>query len=460
MAARSWITRIPHPLILLSGMIVFATILTQIVPAGSFERIAEGGRDIIIPGSYSNLDPSPVGFWGMFRAVPDGFAKALPVIFICFASAMLFAILERSRTIERAVGALIYRLGTERAELILVLLTFIYGLLGVFVGYENNIATIPIACVVVLALGGDLVLAAGVAVGGMTAAFGLSPFNLYTVGVGHDLADMTKFSGWEFRSLLCFGALAITAWFNLRYYRRLRAGKIESLAKGLDDSGFHFDPDQRQLSGKNWAMLLVFIGGLFMVIYGGLELSWSINDMSALFLIVTALLAIISRLSGREIADASMKGVAQIAPATFIIGLASTISVILAQGQITDTISNGMAELLTGLPSQVSAVGMSVLQGGFNMLIPSGSGQAYATLPVMLPLGESLGLSQQITILAFQIGDGVTNLFNPSLGGLIAMLSLCRVPFDRWFRFVLPLVGTLLVWAWLGLVISVLIGWT
>jgi uncharacterized ion transporter superfamily protein YfcC len=103
---------------------------------------------------------------------------------------------------------------------------------------------------------------------------------------------------------------------------------------------------------------------------------------------------------------------------------------------------------------------MSVTQSITNMFIPSGSGQALATLPIMVPLGELLGLTRQTTILAFQIGDGVTNLFNPSLGGLIAMLAMCRVPFDRWLRFILPLVGLVLVVAWVGLLVSVAIGWS
>lgn len=139
--------------------------------------------------------------------------------------------------------------------------------------------------------------------------------------------------------------------------------------------------------------------------------------------------------------------------------MAATVKVIMEQGQIQDTISYGMAQALGGLPTYASAVGMSVGQAGLNLLIPSGSGQALATLPVMIPLGEALGLFRQISILAFQIGDGVTHLFNPSLGGLVAMLSLCRVPFERWLRFILPLTGMVLLWAWLGLLLAVAVGY-
>ena len=124
-------------------------------------------------------------------------------------------------------------------------------------------------------------------------------------------------------------------------------------------------------------------------------------------------------------------------------------------GNIGDTISYQLSNVLQGLPLYASAICMSISQTVINFFIPSGSGQALATLPVMLPLGESLGLSRQITILAFQIGDGLSNLVNPTLGGLIAMLSMCRVPIDRWIRFIFPVLISLLSIAFLALILAV-----
>ena len=123
-------------------------------------------------------------------------------------------------------------------------------------------------------------------------------------------------------------------------------------------------------------------------------------------------------------------------------------------GNISDTISFEMANVLQGLPKYLGAIGMSLSQSVINIFIPSGSGQALATLPVMIPLGEVLGLTRQTTILAFQIGDGVTNLVNPTLGGLIAMLSMCRVPLDKWFKFILPVAVAILFISWLVLVLA------
>lgn len=461
-AKSPWYARIPHPLIMLFGIIVVVTALTYLLPAGSYERTEIDGRMRVLPGSFATVAQRPLGLLDMFRAFPEGYKVASPVIFICLASALMFVLLERTKTIENAVGALLKKLGDRGAETIIVLLTFVYGLLGIVVGYENNIATIPIAAVVILALGGDLILAAGVSVGGMTVAFGLSPVNPYTVGVGHNIAELTLFSGWGLRSVLCGGALLLTAAYNLRYYRRIKKTPEASIAKGLPTDGLALSKPlaEYRVTKQNILLLTVFMAGLAWVLYGVFAYQWFINDISAVFLVVTVVLAVFSRLPLREIAEAGMESIAQMAPATFIIGMAATVKVILEQGMIQDTICHGMATALGGLPTLLSAVGMSIGQSMLNLLIPSGSGQALATLPVMIPLGELLGLTRQTSILAFQIGDGVTNLFNPSLGGLVAMLSLCRVPFDRWLRFILPLTGLILLWAWLGLIFAVLIGWS
>ncbi|OAV43622.1 YfcC family protein [Lewinella sp. 4G2] len=457
-----WYARIPPPLIMLFAIVVFVAVMTYVLPAGHYERIEVAGRMRVVPGSYGTVDSTPIGILQLFRAFPEGYKVATPIIFICLASALMFAILKATRTIENAVGRLLYKLGTKRAELILVLLTFFYGLLGIMVGYENNIAMIPIGAVVVLALGGDLVLAAGVSAGGMTVAFGLSPINPYTVGIGHEIAELPLFSGAGLRSVLCFGALAITAAFNVRYFRKIRRAPETAIGRGLDERGLALAKplDEYAVSGRDWLLLALFGDGLAWVLYGVFNLGWFINDISAVFLVVFVVMAACSGLSLSQISAAGMKGIAEMAPATFIIGMAATVKVLLEQGQIQDTISYGLAQALQGLPTYLSAVGMSIGQSGLNLLIPSGSGQALATLPVMIPLGEALGLSRQVSILAFQVGDGVTNLFNPSLGGLVAMLSLCRVPFDRWLRFVLPLTGIILVWAWLGLLVAVAIGYS
>lgn len=447
---------------MLFGIIILVALLTYILPAGSYERELIDGRSTVVPNSYKTIESTPVGLLDMFTAIPLGFKAAVEIIFIVLAGAIMFGFMEKSNAVENAVGTLVKKLGLKKKYLIIVIMTFIYGILGVAVGYENNIAMVPIAAVLSLALGGDLMLAAGISVGAMTIGFGLSPINPYTVGTGHKLAELPMFSGALLRSVLCFLALSVMAYYNVRYFKKISTHPDRSLSKGLDISELTLSrPIQEySLNRKNWLVIIIFMAGLLTILYGVFNLNWYVNELSAVFLMVALLCGLASRMNATTMSETVLKSVALAAPGAFMVGFATSIKVLMEMGNIGDTISYQLSSLLQGLPLYLSAISMSISQSVINFFIPSGSGQALATLPVMLPLGESLGLSRQITILAFQIGDGLSNLINPTLGGLIAMLSMCRVPINRWIRFIFPVLVSVLCLAFLALIIAVAVNYS
>ena len=458
---KKWYECIPHAVIMLFGIIVLTTLLSYVLPAGQYERELVDGRQRVIPNSYQQIESTPVGLLGMFKAFPMGFKTASDIIFVVLASGIMFGILEKSGMIENTVATMVKKLGLKRKYLIVIMMTFLFGCLGIFIGYENNIAMVPIAAVLSLALGGDLMLAAGISVGAITVGFGLSPINPYTVGTGHKIAELPMFSGALLRGGLCFSALCILAWYNVRYFKKIVADNTRSLALNIHTDGFALSKplEEYHLSKNNYLILGIFVSGLIIMLYGIFVHHWFINEISAIFLMIAVVAGIASRMNGKTLSETVLKSIAVVAPGAFMVGYATTIKVVLEMGNISDTIAFELASMLTYLPTYASAVAMSIAQSAINLLIPSGSGQALATLPIMIPVGELLDLTRQTTILAFQIGDGVTNLFNPALGGLIAMLSLCRIPFDRWLRFIFPLVGMIMIIAWISLLFSVYIEW-
>mgnify|MGYP000188243868 CR=1 FL=1 len=458
---KKWYEKIPHALTILFGIIIFITILTYLIPAGNYDRELIDGRNRVIPGTFSYTDASPVSLLGMFRAIPLGFKAAVEIIFIVIAGGIMFGIMEKSTAVENAVGTLVRRLGLKRKYLIVVIMTFVFGFMGIAVGYENNIALVPISAVLSLAIGGDLILAAGISVGAMTIGFGLSPINPYTVGTGHKIAQLPMFSGALLRSALCFFGLSLMAYYNVRYLKKLTDDPSSGPGQGLDENGITLSKgiDSYEMSTNNWLVILTFILGLVVILYGVFHHNWYINELSAIFLMVALVTGLISRMDSNTISKATLEAVAQAAPGAFMVGFATTIKVLMEMGNIGDTVSHSLAQVIQGMPLYASAICMSLSQCFINLFIPSGSGQALATLPVMLPIGDVVGLSSQTTILAFQIGDGVTNLINPSLGGLIAMLAICRVPLDRWLRFIFPIVGIVLCVSWAFLLVAVAIGY-
>ena len=446
---------------MLFGMIVLATLLSYILPAGVFERVEVDGRQRVVPGSFSYINQTPVSFKNMFVALPMGFKTASDIIFVVFASGIMFGILEKTGMIENSIGTLVKKLGLKRRYLLVFLMTYVFGMMGVAVGYENNIALIPIAAILALAVGGDLIVAAGISVAAITVGFGMSPINPYTVGTGHTIAEMPLFSGAALRSVMCLGGLTILALLNVRYFKHIVAKPEKGLGLGLDTEGFALSKpvSEYSMSRLSWIVLGIFLGGLMVMLYGIFMHHWYINDITAIFLMIALAAGITARMSATEISEVALKSIGFVAPGAFMVGYATTIKVILEMGNVSDTIAYNLSSLLTTVPTYGSAILMSLTQCIMNFMIPSGSGQALATLPIMIPVGELVGLTRQTSILAYQIGDGVTNLINPTLGGLIAMLALCRVPFDRWLRYIFPKMLLLLVFSWIFLMIAVAINW-
>ena len=457
----NWYKKIPHPVVMLFGMIVFATVLSYILPAGAFERELVNGRQRVIPGSFKSIASTPVSFLNMFTALSRGFKAAADIIFVVFAGGIMFGILDKTKMIENTIGTIVKTMGLERKYLIVLVMTYVFGLMGILIGYENNIALVPIAAVLSIALGGDLILAAGISVGAITVGFGLSPINPYTVGIGHQIAELPIFSGAIFRSILCFTGLSLMAYYNIRYFKKITSNS-NTLGQGLETQGFALSKPlaEYKMSANNYLILSIFLGGLVIMLYGIFKHGWYLNQISAIFIIIAVVAGMANRMSGQEMSETILKSISLVAPGAFMVGYATTIKVILEMGNVSDTIAFNLASMLEHLPTYGSALCMSLSQCLMNLLIPSGSGQALATLPIMIPVGELVGLTRQTSILAFQIGDGVTNLFNPTLGGLIAMLGLCRVPFDRWLKYIMPIALIILAVSWVALIIAVAIGYS
>ena len=180
--------------------------------------------------------------------------------------------------------------------------------------------------------------------------------------------------------------------------------------------------------------------------------------MGALFLALAVALGATGRLGFDGTAKAFCTGTAELTTTALLIGFARTIQLVLDDGHVVDTIVNGIAGPLADLGPEAASIGMLFVQSLCNLFIPSGSGQAYVTIPIMAPLADLVGVSRQVAVLAYQMGDGLTNVLVPTNAVLVGILSMARVPYDRWLRFVLPFLVKMWVLGSLALVIAVLVG--
>jgi uncharacterized ion transporter superfamily protein YfcC len=202
----------------------------------------------------------------------------------------------------------------------------------------------------------------------------------------------------------------------------------------------------------------VFILGLAAFVYGVSEHHWYIAELNAIFLGIGLVAAVIAGLSAGETSRSFLEGAAAMTPAALLVGFARTIEVVMSDGQIIDTVVFSIAGLLEGLPAEASALGMLVVQTICNFFIPSGSGQAFVTMPIMSPLATLTDVPQQTAVLAYQFGDGFTNMIIPTSALVMGALALGKVPYAAWFRFVGPLLLKMFALAAVFLVVSMHIG--
>ncbi|MFM9270746.1 YfcC family protein [Halomonas elongata] len=451
---KPWYRTVPDPMVLIFLILVATYVLTFFIPAGEFERVVRDGRTAVVPGSFHYLgDVAAIHPFDIFVAIPKGLISASQYLFIVFIAGGLFHILQKSGALENAIGVAVRRVGVARRNLIITVGTFIYGFFGVAVGFENNIALVPIAVLIASAVGCSSLVGTAMAVGGIGVGFALSPINPYTVGVAQGIAELPTFSGAWLRTLMVITSLALLSLYICKRVTRMdfeESPHAEALSKHLDEY---------RMGRRDWLTLLVFVGGLVAMLLGVFTAGWYINEIAGIFLLLAIVIGAINGLSANGIVKQMMEGAAGVTAGALVIGVAASIQVILEQAQIIDTIVNALSGLIEGIPIMFSAIMASVVQGVINLFVPSGSGQALVTMPILVPVADLVGMSRQLMITAFQVGDGLTNLIVPTSGGTLAMLALGRVSYAQWLKAIMPFMALVYLMCWGGLVVGHLTGY-
>ncbi|SHF65678.1 Uncharacterized membrane protein YfcC, ion transporter superfamily [Modicisalibacter ilicicola DSM 19980] len=451
---KKWYQTVPDPMVLIFLILLATYALTFVVPAGEFERVMQDGRTRVVPGSFQYLtDVAAIPPFDIFVAVPKGLNEASLYLFIVFIAGGLFHILQKSGALENAIGVAVNRVGVERRNVIITAGTFIYGFFGVAVGFENNIALVPIAVLIASAIGCSSLVGTTMAVGGIGIGFALSPINPYTVGVAQGIAELPTFSGAWLRTLLVLSSLGLLSFYICRWVVKMdfqEPDDTKAMSKELNE--YH-------LEKRDKLTLAVFVGGLVAMLVGVFTRGWYINEIAGMFLLIAILIGIVNRLSANEIVKQMMEGASKVTAGALVIGLAASIQVILQEARIIDTIVYALSGMIQDIPLAFSAIMASVVQGVINLFVPSGSGQALVTMPILIPVADLVGMSRQLMITAFQVGDGLTNLIVPTSGGTLAMLALGRVSYEKWLKAILPFMVLVYGLSWIGLIIGHMTGY-
>ncbi len=468
--------KIPHVFALLMGVIFFCSVLTYLIPSGEYQRqertIGELTRTVVLPNTFKELpknfslsgilwgedvegSATPVGILEFLSAIPRGMEQSADIIFFIFVIGGVFGVLQKTGAITAAINSLVKRFSNSGPALTIILVLAI-SISGSTLGMgEEFIPLVPIFLYVSKELGYDRIYGLALVMLSADIGFAAATTNPFTVQIAQGIAEVPLGSDVLFRLAFYAVCLIITLIYLLRYGAKIKADPSQSIMAGDDFSLAEFEMTEQKLRPAHLWILFSSALVFTFIIYAVQNMGWWLNEMAGGFILIGILAAMIGRLSVEETAKAFTHGMTEMVVAALVVGFARGIQVVLMDGKIMDSLIFYAASVLQSFPKVVAAEGMLVFQSMLNFIIPSGSGQAATTMPLMAPLSDVLGLDRQTAVFAFTCGDGFSNTVIPTSGVLMAMLALAKIPYDKWLRFMLPLFLQLIIASAIFLAITV-----
>ncbi len=447
-----------HTYVILFSIIIIMTICTYIIPAGEYNRVedAASGKMVVDPASYTLLEQSPVSVFDLFKSVPNGMNAASEIIFFIFIVGGSFNVIMATGAIESGIGRV--ALNTRKKDKILIpLILFVFSLAGGTFGMsEEAIVFVPIGVALARAIGYDALVGMSIVSLGAACGFSSGFMNPFTVGVAQGIAEVPMFSGIALRLVVWVVMLTVTTIYILRYATKIKNNPELSIVRELElqEKENIIDLDQvKPMTGRDTLIIFTVVAGLVCIVYGVFQYGWYITEICAIFLAMGIVSGAIAGFNPSKMAQEFVAGAKGIVFGALVVGFARGILVVMQQGMIIDSLVHGMAQVISILPKSIAAVGMMVVQVIINFFIPSGSGQAAATMPIMTPLADVIGLTRQTAVLAYQFGDGFTNSIIPTSAVLMANLSVAKISYDKWLKYILPLMG---IWVVMGAIFMVI----
>jgi uncharacterized ion transporter superfamily protein YfcC len=431
--------RLPHPLLLLLGAVALAAAATWIIPAGEYERRDDPvtGRRLVVPETYHAVEAAPVGPFAAVVAVPRGFVDAADVVAAILLVGGAWVVVDRVGTLSRVVAALVARL-RRRGLLAVPVISAFFGAMGALENMQEEIIPmVPVLLLLGAGLGVDAVTVVAMSAGAAMIGSAFGPTNPFQAGIAMKLAELPVGNALAPRVLMLVVALALWVAWTARWASRTR----EAVASGRTVPSEVHAP----LAARDLLILAVSLAPLFVYVVGAMMWGWGFNELTAGFVIAAFAAGLLGGLGLAATVTVYLEGMQALLPAAMMVGVARSITLVLADGRVIDTILHALAAPLEGKGPLVGALLMIPLHAIVHVLVSSVSGHAVLTMPVLVPLSDLLSIERQATVIAYQTGAGLTEALTPTNGALMAILLAAGVPFGRWLRFAIR--GVVLVLA-------------
>lgn len=428
--------KLPNTYVIIAILIVFCAVLTWLIPGGQYVTAEDGTL------SYESVNAVPQT-WQVLTAIYNGFVKQAGIIIFILVVGGAFWLLNATGAVDAGIKRFIAGIG-QNDKVVLVALTLLFSLGGAIFGMsEEAIPFVGIVVPLVVSMGYDAIMGLLIVYVASNIGFSSAFLNPFTVGIAQGMAELPPFSGMGYRIFAWALLTGLLCVFVVLYARKTRKAPQQQA-----------QVEAEPLQPRQIAILVVLFLTVVALILGVTLWGWYMPEITGLFLGMGILCGIIAGFPANRIADELVSGAKDILSAALVVGFASGIVIILQDGKVVDSILHAMQNSLDGTSEVTSLTAMYGIQAVINFLIPSATAKAAITIPIMAPFSDLVGVSRQAMVLAFQFGDGFTNMITPTSGVLMAALAMARVPYEKWVKWIWKGVGILLILGLLLLVVT------
>ena len=446
----------PNTYVIIILMMIVAVLLTWIIPSGEFERVKDevSKQSIIIPGTFKYIENNPISFLQIPVYIMKGLAKASDIVFLVIIVGGAFNIIIETGMFQSFAGRLT-KVFSNKEVLIIPAFSTIFALACTTMGVNTFIGFAPIAVIIARSIGYDAIVGVSMVALGGAIGFSTGTFNPFTTGVAQSIAGLPIFSGLGYRFVCLVVFLIVTNIYIIWYAKKVKANPEASVVYEMEQENKKLEVSEKQhdkIEGKHYLVLLVVVACFVLLVYGSQNWKWKLQENAAMFIWMGVLSGLAYGFGPSKIAEEFTKGAKKLVYGALMIGMANGISLILADGKILDTTVQYLGGLLVVLPSHAQAAGMFLMQLLINGLITSGSGQAAATMPIMLPVADIIGMTKQTAVLAFNFGDGLSNYILPTSSALMGFIAMVGISYSNWMKFMWRL---FLIWIVVGAILVI-----
>lgn len=452
----------PNAFVIVFSIMIICAILTWIIPAGTFERVMQGDREVVVPGTFEFVARHPVGPWKFLNCFFNGFVDAADIMFfIIFATAYVH-VLSASNALNAMTGSLLKKVG-NRDYLIIPVFFTLFAIGGTTFGmFEETYALIPVFVVIAITLGYDRLVGGALVYLGVSCGFSAAIFNPFTIGVASGVAGVPLVSPKVtiFRTI-CFILFAtLICGYLMHYASKIRKDPTKSFLYGTheDLTGMMTREEcmSIEFTTRHKISMVGFLILLAILIWGIVVKHWWFSEISSLFFIFMIITGLINKMSVNEITDSFVESTKGAVYGILLVGFSRGISMVMTEGGIIDTVVYALSNAVKALPASLTGIGMLLVQNIINFFIPSGSGQAVVMMPIMAPLADLVGVSRQMAVVAYQFGDGFSNMIWPTAVALEC--GIMGISLKVWYKLVLKLFAMLFALQCVLVVIGIMIG--